>query len=128
MIDSSQHRTWSCKPRLVGKNRYNGSRREDDEPNEGSGQTNAGIRLECLIRAKYFVFLQHVLLEMLQGVPATTHQEMGFMHDGAHFLIVEHSHLHGTFPRYRIGRSERVAWPFSMPLTSIPWISSSRAT
>ncbi|GFT49389.1 hypothetical protein TNCV_4583561 [Trichonephila clavipes] len=41
---TNQHRTWGRKPRLVGENRDNCSHWEDDEPNEGCGQTNADIQ------------------------------------------------------------------------------------
>ncbi|GFX39800.1 hypothetical protein TNCV_2645631 [Trichonephila clavipes] len=37
------HRTWGNKPYLLGKNHSNSSRREDDESDKRSGQTNAGI-------------------------------------------------------------------------------------
>ncbi|GFW93939.1 hypothetical protein TNCV_4222161 [Trichonephila clavipes] len=34
------HRTWGCRLRLVVENSYNSSRRENDEPNKGSGESN----------------------------------------------------------------------------------------
>ncbi|GFS62618.1 hypothetical protein TNCV_3736891 [Trichonephila clavipes] len=40
---TNHQRTCGCKPCLVGKNHDNSKRREDNEPDEGSGQTNEGI-------------------------------------------------------------------------------------
>ncbi|GFW29196.1 hypothetical protein TNCV_4132721 [Trichonephila clavipes] len=40
---TNHYRTWGRKPRLVSKNRYNRSRREDDKSDEESDQTSAGI-------------------------------------------------------------------------------------
>ncbi|GFV83289.1 hypothetical protein TNCV_1900151 [Trichonephila clavipes] len=39
----NSHRTWARKPHLVGENCDNSNRVEIDEPNERSGQANAGI-------------------------------------------------------------------------------------
>ncbi|GFX58787.1 hypothetical protein TNCV_804911 [Trichonephila clavipes] len=39
----NEHRTGSRKPRLFGENPDNINRRDDDQPNKASGQTNAGI-------------------------------------------------------------------------------------
>ncbi|GFW98674.1 hypothetical protein TNCV_2758531 [Trichonephila clavipes] len=55
--------TKGCKPRLVGKNHNNSSRREDDEPDEGNGQTNEGIwsvvaGLKKLARKKIYHFFR----------------------------------------------------------------------
>ncbi|GFX31638.1 uncharacterized protein TNCV_4081621 [Trichonephila clavipes] len=56
-----------------GENCDNNSRRENDEPDKGSGQTNAEIWRAVL----------------LQGGPTTAHQNVWLMHDGAptHFPI-----------------------------------------
>ncbi|GFV72839.1 hypothetical protein TNCV_1325501 [Trichonephila clavipes] len=40
---TNHHRTCGHKPRSVGENRGNISCREDDEPDEGSGQANVEI-------------------------------------------------------------------------------------
>ncbi|GFV64806.1 hypothetical protein TNCV_809031 [Trichonephila clavipes] len=37
MGTTNRHRTWGREQRLVGENRDNNSRREEDEPDEGSG-------------------------------------------------------------------------------------------
>ncbi|GFX41801.1 hypothetical protein TNCV_389141 [Trichonephila clavipes] len=47
MGTTNQNRICGCKPRLVGENRNNSSRQEDDELDEGSGQANAEIYIYC---------------------------------------------------------------------------------
>lgn len=72
---------------------------------------------ERLNGAKYLVFLQHVLPDLLQGIPATVRQNMLFMHDGApaHFSIAVRNHLDATYPGRWIGRGGPVAWPPRSP-------------
>lgn len=43
----------------------------------------------CLNGANYDVFLQHIMLVLMQGIPATVRQNMWFMHNGtpAYFMI-----------------------------------------
>ncbi|GFV65753.1 hypothetical protein TNCV_4153891 [Trichonephila clavipes] len=43
MDTTNNHRTLYYKPRLIGENRCSSSLREDDEPDEEKGQTNARI-------------------------------------------------------------------------------------
>ncbi|GFW88574.1 hypothetical protein TNCV_828431 [Trichonephila clavipes] len=62
-------------------------------------------------KAKYFVFLQHVLNELLQGVPATALQNVWFMHDGepVQFSITVRNHLHPAHPGRWIEHDEPVS-------------------
>ncbi|GFW77521.1 uncharacterized protein TNCV_2499131 [Trichonephila clavipes] len=57
--------------------------------------------------------ISHISLSWLQGVPATIHQNMQFMHDGTpvRFSIVVLYHLITTYPGRWIGCSGPVAWP-----------------
>ncbi|GBM15224.1 hypothetical protein AVEN_144021-1 [Araneus ventricosus] len=50
--------------------------------------------------AKYLVFLQHAIPDMLQEIPTTVGQNMWFMHDGAraHISIAMRNHLDATNP------------------------------
>ncbi|GFW43018.1 hypothetical protein TNCV_1474141 [Trichonephila clavipes] len=68
---TNHHRTWGRNPRLVGKNRENSSRWKDDEPDEGSGQAKAAryMNFPNSSRGRKILFLQHILPELLQGVP-----------------------------------------------------------
>ncbi|GFY29655.1 retrovirus-related Pol polyprotein from transposon 297 [Trichonephila clavipes] len=43
MGTTNHERTWGHKPRLVGENRNYSSHRENDKPDDGSNQSNAGI-------------------------------------------------------------------------------------
>ncbi|GFV39018.1 transposable element Tc1 transposase [Trichonephila clavipes] len=49
---SNHHRTWDRKTCLVGENRDNSNRRKEDEPSEGSVQTNAGFLSTLVVLKK----------------------------------------------------------------------------
>ncbi|GFU16494.1 hypothetical protein TNCV_836641 [Trichonephila clavipes] len=68
MRTTNHHRIWNHKPRLIGESRDNICRWEENEQDEGIGQTNA---LNGTILP---VYLLPVLPELLQGVSATVHQ------------------------------------------------------
>ncbi|GFS90791.1 hypothetical protein TNCV_1003811 [Trichonephila clavipes] len=69
---TNHDRTWGRKPRLIGQNRDNSRRREDDERDKEQSQTKP------------------VLSDLLQGILVTALQIVQFWHDGApaHFSIV----------------------------------------
>ncbi|GFT64017.1 hypothetical protein TNCV_2314611 [Trichonephila clavipes] len=50
-----------------------GNHGEEDRPDEERGQI---CTVKCLDGVKYLVFLQHILPELLQRVPAIDHQDM----------------------------------------------------
>ncbi|GFW13183.1 uncharacterized protein TNCV_4120841 [Trichonephila clavipes] len=72
---------------------------------------------ERLNDTKYLVFLQHILPELLQIVPATAYQDVWFLHDGApaHFSIAVRNLLHATYSGGCIGLGEPVTWPPRSP-------------
>ncbi|GFY30955.1 hypothetical protein TNCV_1629291 [Trichonephila clavipes] len=79
--------------------------------------TNQTRRVAELMRGRvketctYANFL--LLLELLQGIVATEHQNMWLLPDGilTYFSIAGRNHLHPTYPRKYTGRGELVAWP-----------------
>lgn len=86
-----------------------------------------GIVADCLIgpyllpprldSAKYLVFLQEVLPELLTNVPSPVRHRMWFQQDGApsHYGACVRDHLNRTFPNRWIGRGGPVAWPPRSP-------------
>ncbi|GFX17775.1 hypothetical protein TNCV_475751 [Trichonephila clavipes] len=72
----NQHRTQCRKPHLVGENR-DSSRQENDEPNEGLGQTNVGID-SAVVGLK-----KPARVHLLQDVLATVYNNVGLFPDGA---------------------------------------------
>ncbi|PRD28414.1 UNVERIFIED_CONTAM: hypothetical protein NCL1_32446 [Trichonephila clavipes] len=92
---TNQHRTWNHKSRLVGENHDNSSLREEDEPDEGSGQEKVRS-WSVLIKLKRLYGNFPFLPELLQDA----YQSVWFMHDGAqaHFSNVLRNHLHATYP------------------------------
>ncbi|GFW54326.1 hypothetical protein TNCV_3702871 [Trichonephila clavipes] len=84
MGTTNYHRTRGHHPRSVGENRDDSSLWEDNEPNEGSGQTNVGIRNALVGLKKLRTYTNFALLqEFLQGAPTIAEQNVWFMHDGA---------------------------------------------
>ncbi|GFV15589.1 hypothetical protein TNCV_4836151 [Trichonephila clavipes] len=69
-------RAWGRKPCLVCENRDNSNRRENGQGFSEIILLRPYLLLECLNGAKYLVFLQHVIPELLQGVPATALQNV----------------------------------------------------
>ncbi|GFX42182.1 hypothetical protein TNCV_3003231 [Trichonephila clavipes] len=63
-----------------------------------------------------FFFLQYVLPELLQVVPATAYKKVWLIHDGesVHVSIVTRNHVHATYSRIWIGQGE----PIDLPLHS----------
>ncbi|GFT85893.1 hypothetical protein TNCV_3255451 [Trichonephila clavipes] len=112
MGTSNQHRTWDRKPRLVGENCDSSRRREDDVPDEGSGQANGGI-FSVVVGLKKLACMQISHFLRSHCVPA-------------HFPIPVLNHLHATYPGRCIGRGESIVFPPLSPDLNIPWISSSR--
>ncbi|KFM62974.1 hypothetical protein X975_21073, partial [Stegodyphus mimosarum] len=65
----------------------------------------------------YRIFLQEVLPELLQDVPAVVRDRMWFQHDGApaHNHVRVCNYLDGTFPGRWMGRGGPVRWPPNSP-------------
>lgn len=66
---------------------------------------------------KYLIFLQQVLPDLLQHVPANVRRIMWFQHDGApaHFSRNVRNYLDTAFPNRWIGRGGPVSWPPRSP-------------
>ncbi|GFY15713.1 uncharacterized protein TNCV_1283581 [Trichonephila clavipes] len=97
---TNHHRTWDRKPRFFGENRDN-SCQEDDQPNEcGDLQRRGRVEETC-------TYANFPVLELLQRVLITTHQNVRFMHDDApaYRLNAVLHHLHATYSGRWIGYS-----------------------
>lgn len=72
------------------------------------------VRLDA---ATYLIFLQQVLPELLQPVPANIQDRMWFQHDGAppHFSLDVRRYLDFRFPGRWIGRGGPTPWPARSP-------------
>lgn len=68
---------------------------------------------KILSGVKYFVFLQHVLRDLMLGIPATVRQKMWFILNGAsaHLAIAVRNHINATYPGKCIKRFGSFALP-----------------
>ncbi|GFU22651.1 hypothetical protein TNCV_1305151 [Trichonephila clavipes] len=60
-----QHKTWDCKPRLVIENCDNICHRDNDEPDEESGQTNAEGHLKSLVYETMVTALEDLMVRIV---------------------------------------------------------------
>ncbi|GFY12404.1 hypothetical protein TNCV_1798261 [Trichonephila clavipes] len=110
--DKSPYNMGGCKQHLVDENPDNSSSREDNELDEGTDQTNVGIWSSVVgLKKPAHVCKFPTFPELLQGVAATAHQNVWFMHHGAaaHFSIAVHTHLNITYTEGWIGRNRPIA-------------------
>ncbi|GFX27217.1 hypothetical protein TNCV_1563971 [Trichonephila clavipes] len=116
MGTANHHRIGGLKLHLIGGNRNNSSRRENDEPDEGNGKTNTGISSsEVGLKKPVHMQISHFSRNFCREYRLLRTRKCGSYTMVHKYSIAVHNHLHVTYPGRWIGRCGPIAWPPSSP-------------